>query len=79
MDKKFALVSQISMTLLMAAVMSGLLGLIFSGGFLIEWLARWPLQCIVAWPIAFVVTMVAWPIAMKLATQTLSRGGHAKG
>jgi len=36
MDKKFALVSQISMTLLMAAVMSGLLGLMFSGGFSME-------------------------------------------
>lgn len=67
MTKKHALVSQIFMTFFMAALMSGLLGLVFGGGFSMEWLTTWPKQFIIAWPIAFALTMVAWPASVKIA------------
>lgn len=59
------------MTFIMAATMSGLLGLIFSGGFSLSWLSSWPKQFIIAWPIAFCLTMVAWPASMKLGAAIL--------
>lgn len=71
MSKKYVFVSQVFMTFIMAATMSGLLGLIFGGGFSMEWLQTWPKQFIIAWPIAFVLTMFAWPTSMKLAGATL--------
>ena len=74
MDKKFALLAQVFMTFFMATLMSGILGLIFSGGFSLEWLANWPKQFIVAWPIAFLLTMVCWPLAMKCAGAVLGAG-----
>ena len=30
-------------------------------------LTRWPKQLVVAWPIAFVATMVLWPASMALS------------
>lgn len=59
------------MTFTMALVMSGLLGMIHSGGPSMQWLAAWPLQFLTAWPIAFVLTMVAWPMSMGLAGKIL--------
>lgn len=60
------------MTFTMALVMSGLLSMIHSGGPSMEWLAAWRLQFITAWPIAFVLTMVAWPMSMALAGKILN-------
>lgn len=54
------------MTFLMASLMSGIMGLIIVGPSM-EWLASWPKQFIIAWPIAFALTMFAWPASMKLA------------
>jgi Protein of unknown function (DUF2798). len=71
MSKKFVLLSQVFMTFIMATVMSGLMSLIATGPSL-EWLARWPLQILIAWPIAFALTMVAWPASMKLAGAVLA-------
>lgn len=68
-SKKHALISQVFMTFIMAAMMSGLLGLIFSGGFSMDWLTTWPKQFIVAWPIAFLLTMVAWPASVSMAAK----------
>ncbi|MGP7961533.1 DUF2798 domain-containing protein [Sanguibacter sp. A247] len=70
MNKRFVLLSQIFMTFMMAASMSGLMSL-FHAGFTVAWLKGWPLQFIIAWPIAFCLTMVCWPIAMKLAGAAL--------
>lgn len=70
MSKKHVLLSQIFMTFIMAASMSGLMGLIIAGPSM-DWLARWPLQFLIAWPIAFALTMVAWPASMKLAAAAL--------
>ena len=70
MNKNFMLLSQVFMTCIMAATMSGLMSLVHSGPSM-EWLKGWPLQFVIAWPIAFALTMVAWPAAMKLAGLTL--------
>lgn len=70
MSKKHALLSQVVMTFLMAASMSGLMGLIIAGPSM-AWLTSWPLQFLIAWPIAFALTMVAWPLSMKLAGAAL--------
>lgn len=66
MSKKSVFLSQVFMTFIMAATMSGIMGLIIMGPSA-DWLAAWPKQFIVAWPIAFVLTMFAWPASMKLA------------
>lgn len=58
------------MTFLMASIMSGVMGAVAAGGFSMQWLSMWPRQFIVAWPIAFMLTMVAWPTSLKLAGQT---------
>lgn len=55
------------MTFIMAAIMSGLMGLITTGPTL-EWLTNWPISFVIAWPLAFLLTMVAWPASLKLAT-----------
>lgn len=55
------------MTAIMAASMSGLMSLIYSGGFSMDWLTHWPIQFLIAWPCAFILTMVAWPASGKLA------------
>lgn len=70
MSRKHVLLSQVFMTFLMAASMSGLMGLIIAGPSW-EWLTHWPLQFLIAWPIAFALTMVAWPLSMKLAGAAL--------
>ena len=70
LNKNFILLSQVFMTFMMAASMSGLMGL-FHAGPTLEWLKDWPLQFLIAWPIAFCLTMVAWPAAMKMAGAVL--------
>lgn len=71
MNKKTMLLTQVIMTFFMAATMSGIMGLIFSGPTL-EWLTHWPLQFIIAWPIAFVATMVLWPASMAISMRLFS-------
>lgn len=66
MDRKSALLAQVFMTFMMAAAMSGIMGLVAIGPS-IEWLTAWPRQFLVAWPVAFALTMVAWPAAMRLS------------
>lgn len=65
MNKKSVFLSQVIMTFIMAATMSGIMGLLFTGPSM-EWLTGWPRQFIIAWPIAFALTMVAWPASMAL-------------
>jgi len=72
MDKKSILLSQVIMTFIMAATMSGLMGLIIEGPSM-DWLSTWPKQFIIAWPIAFALTMVAWPASMALTARILGR------
>ncbi|WP_147918123.1 DUF2798 domain-containing protein [Ruania zhangjianzhongii] len=66
MNKKRALVTQVIMTFIMAATMSAIMSLIFAGPSM-QWLAGWPKQFLIAWPIAFALTMVAWPASMAIS------------
>ncbi len=68
MDKKSGILSQVVMTFILAAAMSGVMGLVVMGPSM-QWLARWPKQFLVAWPIAFALTMVAWRAAGCLPGQ----------
>ncbi|OEV04077.1 DUF2798 domain-containing protein [Streptomyces oceani] len=70
MSRKSVFLTQVIMTFIMAATMSGIMGLIFTGPSM-RWLASWPRQFIIAWPIAFAVTMVAWPASMALSSAIL--------
>lgn len=79
MNKKHIFVSQVFMTFIMAASMSGLMGLLIAGPSM-DWLASWPKQFIIAWPIAFILTMFAWPASMGMAGKLLaSRRGGSPG
>lgn len=79
MNKKSILVSQVIMTFIMAATMSGAMGPIFTGPSM-DWLTGWPRQFLIAWPIAFVLTMVAWPASLALTRAIVDRGaGPAPG
>ena len=62
MSKKIIIINQIVMTCLMAFSMSGIMLLIAMGpipGFIGIWIPNF----LIAWPIAFVATNLAWPIA----------------
>lgn len=72
-DKKFLLLSQAFITLMMATVMSGIM-LLISLGPSAEWLAHWPVAALTAWPIAFVVTQFVGPLGFRLAGLVLRRG-----
>lgn len=77
MDKRTILTTQIIMTLLMATSMSGIMSLIAIGPSR-AWLAAWPGQVVIAWPIAFVMTMMLWPAANRIARVFLPRN-HGSG
>ncbi|WP_017593898.1 DUF2798 domain-containing protein [Nocardiopsis potens] len=77
MNKKSALLSQVFLTFIMAATMSGVMGLLFTGPSM-EWLTGWPEQFVIAWPIAFVLTMGAWPASTALAKAVLRDRGDQR-
>lgn len=66
MNKKRILITQVLMTCMMAATMSGIMSLIALGPSQL-WLEVWARQFPFAWPIAFVMTMLIFPIANRLA------------
>ncbi|WP_072185433.1 DUF2798 domain-containing protein [Citrobacter sp. CtB7.12] len=65
MDKRAILISQLLMTFMMASSMSGIM-LLIAVGPTVQWLALWSRQFLMAWPIAFILTMIAWPVSVKL-------------
>lgn len=65
-SRKTMLVAQILITFMMALSMSGLMSLLALGP-TAQWLASWPRQFIMGWPIAFVLTLFVGPFAFKLA------------
>lgn len=65
-DKKTLLLAQLFITFMMALSMSGIMSLLQLGP-TAEWLAIWPRQFIVAWPIAFLLTMVISRLGFALA------------
>ena len=78
MDKRTILISQLLMTFMMALSMSGIMSLI-SVGPTAAWLEIWPMQALMAWPIAFVLTMAAWPLSMALTRRLVRPGSVRRG
>lgn len=70
MNAKTIIVTQIIMTFLMALSMSGIM-LYIAIGSTPDFLTIWMKQFIVAWPIAFVMTNLMWPISNKIARAIL--------
>lgn len=65
MDRKTLIIAQVLITFMMAGLMSGVMSLIAMGP-TAEWLANWPRQVLIAWPIAFVFTQLTGPLAFAL-------------
>ncbi|RYG12492.1 MAG: DUF2798 domain-containing protein [Burkholderiales bacterium] len=59
---------------MMAVSMSGIMSLIAMGP-TAQWLAAWPMQALIAWPIAFVLTQGVGPIAFFLAQKLTAPKG----
>ena len=65
-DRKTLLLAQLFITFMMAASMSGIMSLIAMGPSM-AWLGAWPRQFIIAWPIAFLLTLFTSTIGFRLA------------
>lgn len=76
-DKKTLLLAQVFITFMMASSMSGIMSLIVMGP-TAEWLHHWPRQFIIAWPIAFCLTLVASKVGFKLAYWVMARRAGAQ-
>ena len=71
-NKKLIILAQVFISGLIALLMSGIMSL-FHRGFSAELLQIWSSTFIVAWPIAFVLSLVVGPVSFKLAALVLSR------
>lgn len=67
-EKRTLFVAQVLITCMMALLMSGIMSLIALGPSEL-WLKNWPKQFIIAWPIAFVLTMFVSRFAFFLASR----------
>lgn len=76
MDKKSVIVTQLIMTFMMAVSMSGIMSLMAIGPTDV-WLSRWPIQALSAWPVAFIATMVLFPLASRLTRLVLRKPAAA--
>lgn len=72
LDKKTLLLAQLFITFMMAGLMSGIMSL-FALGPTAEWLAAWPRQFALAWPIAFVLTLFTSRAGIGLAVKIMGR------
>lgn len=74
--KSLILLSQVFISMMMAFLMSGIMGAI-AMGVSWNWLTHWPVAFITAWPIAFVLSMGVGPLSFKLASRILNQpNGH---
>ena len=71
-EKKTLLIAQVFMTFMMAFLMSGILSFIQMGP-TADWLDFWPRQFVIAWPIAFCLTLFVSKIAFGLAYKIARR------
>lgn len=71
-DKKTLLLAQILITFMMSLSMSGIMSIIALGPTAF-WLSEWPKQFIIAWPIAFVLTMFVSRIAFGVAGRVMGK------
>ncbi|MFY0618774.1 DUF2798 domain-containing protein [Shimia sp.] len=66
MEKKTMFLTQVIMTFLMATGMSGIMSLIALGPTAL-WLSVWPKTALIAFPIAFVMGAIAFPLSARIA------------
>jgi len=71
-NKKLIILAQAFISCLMALLMSGIMSF-FHLGFTVEWLQIWSSTFIVAWPVAFALSLVVGPVSFKMAGFILSR------
>ena len=72
MDKKTMILTQIIMTLMMATTMSGIMSFIALGPTAL-WLSVWPKTALIAWPLAFGLGAITFPVASRIARRILDR------
>ncbi|SEK17471.1 Protein of unknown function [Pacificibacter marinus] len=72
MDKKTLILTQVIMTFMMAVTMSGIMSLIALGPTAL-WLSEWPKAALIAWPFAFVLGAIAFPVASRMANLIIRR------
>lgn len=70
-ERKPLLLAQLIITFMMAASMSGIMSMVALGP-TTQWLHVWPHQFIIAWPIAFVLTLFVGRIAFGIANRVFS-------
>lgn len=66
MQKKTMILTQVIMTFIMATAMSGIMSFIALGPTAF-WLSNWPKTALIAWPIAFVLGGIAFPVSARIA------------
>ncbi|EGR0730457.1 DUF2798 domain-containing protein [Vibrio cholerae] len=66
--KKTLIVAQIFISLMMAFLMTGIFSF-FELGMTLVWLQAWMSKFIVAWPIAFILSIFVGNLGFKLATK----------
>lgn len=66
--RKTLFLAQILITFMMAFTMSGIMSMIALGPTL-HWLSVWPKQFLIAWPIAFCLTLVVSRLGFTLAAR----------
>lgn len=71
-NPRIILLAQLLITFMMAASMSGIMSSIALGP-TVEWLHDWPREFIVAWPIAFVLSLLTSRIAFGIAHRVFGR------
>ena len=74
-DRKTLLLAQVLITFMMALSMSGIMSFIALGPTVL-WLSVWPKQFIIAWPIAFVMTLFVSKFAFALAGRIMGQGAR---
>lgn len=66
------LLTKIIMTMIMAVSMSGIMSFIALGPTAL-WLSVWPKTALIAWPFAFVLGFIAFPVASWIARLVIKR------
>ena len=70
--KKLIILAQVFISGLMAFLMSGIMSCLHMG-FTAIWLEVWSSTFLIAWPIAFALSLIVGPISFKMAGFLMSR------
>jgi len=70
-NKKLLIISQMFISLMMAFLMSGIFSFI-EFGMTMAWLNTWMQHFIIAWPIAFILSIFVGSLGFKLANKVVT-------